>query len=269
MLFAAALHATWNAVVKGGRDTLMTTGLVTGFAAVIAIVSLPFLPQPAPTSWPFIAGSTTLQVAYFLLVAHAYRIADMSQTYPLMRGTAPLLVAVASAIFLREPLGLFAWVGIGVISAGILSMAAGVKPGQGKGIALALVNAVVIAGYTLIDGEGVRRSGAPAAYTLWIYLITGGPFAIWVFSIRRESFRRYLKENWRQGIVGGFGTVGSYGLALWAMTVAPIAVVAALRETSTLFGAAISGLVLGEKLTPIRIAGVLIIAAGAIVLRLA
>lgn len=269
VLFAAALHATWNAVVKGGADTLLTTALVVGFAAAIAVIVLPFVPQPAPASWPFILASTTLQVAYFLLVAYAYRAADMSQTYPLMRGTAPLLVAFASAALLDEPLPPLAWIGIAAICAGILSMGLGVKPGQGKGVLLALLNAVVIAAYTLIDGEGVRRSGSPVAYTLWIYLITGGPFAAWVAWRRRAETRRYLAANWRQGIVGGIGTTASYGLALWAMTVAPIAVVAALRETSTLFGAAISGLILHEKLTPVRIAGVCVIAAGAIALRLA
>lgn len=268
VLFAAALHATWNAVVKSGDDKMLSVALIIGSAAVIAFIALPFLPMPAVASWPFIATSATLQIGYYILVAHAYRIADMNQTYPLMRGTAPLLVAIVSATLLGQQIGSLAWVGIAIICAGILSMTTGVRPGQGKGIRLALLNALVIAAYTLVDGEGVRRSNSPVAYTLWIFLLAV-PLAGWVYATRREAFRQYLAGNWRQGIFGGLGTVVSYGLALWAMTMAPVAVVAALRETSILFGAAISALILKERVTPIRIAGACIIAVGVMTLRLA
>ncbi|WP_065847756.1 EamA family transporter [Sphingobium sp. Ndbn-10] len=270
VLVAAALHATWNAIVKGGGDTLLTTVLVTASAALIAIVVLPFLPPPSRASWPFIAASTVFQLGYFVLVARAYRIADMSLAYPLMRGTAPLLVAVVSVAWMGEPLSPRAWLGVGVICAGILSMAAAVPRNASKaGMVLALLNAIVIAGYTLIDGVGVRRSGAPVAYTLWIFLLTGAALAAWVLVGRREAFRGYIGRNWRLGLIGGAGTISSYGLALWAMTVAPVAVVAALRETSILFGTAISAALLHERVGPARIVAVCIIAAGAAALRLA
>lgn len=270
VMAAAVLHAGWNAIVKGGGDTLLTTILVTGAAALLAVVSLPFLPPPARESWPFIAASAVFQVAYFVLVANAYRIADMSLTYPLMRGTAPLLVALASVLWLGEPLSAGAWLGLGVLCAGILSIAGATRRDANRaGIVVALANAVVIAGYTLIDGVGVRRSGAPAAYTLWIYLLSGAALLAWALIARRGAFIDYLRRNWHLGLIGGFGTVGSYGLALWAMTVAPIAVVAGLRETSILFGTAISGLLLHERVGRARIFGVCIIAAGAILLRLA
>lgn len=139
---------------------------------------------------------------------------------------------------------------------------------KGKtGAALALLNAAVIASYTIIDGLGVRSSGSPEAYTLWIFLLTGVPLAVWALSARRETFRRYSISNWHFGLIGGAGTVASYGLALWAMTMAPVAAIAALRETSILFGAAISGLVLKERVGPPRVAAACIIAAGAAVLR--
>lgn len=270
VILAAALHAGWNAIVKSGGDTLLTTVLVTASAALLAIVSLPFLPSPAQESWPFIAASTVFQVGYFVLVARAYRVADLSLTYPLMRGTAPLLVALASVAWLGEPLSAHAWLGVGVICAGILSMAGVMKRGANRaGILVALSNAVVIAGYTLIDGTGVRRSNAPAAYTLWIFLLTGVALSAWALTARHKAFREYVRRNWRLGLIGGGGTIGSYGLALWAMTVAPVAVVAALRETSILFGTAISALVLHERVGRLRIIGVCIIAAGAIMLRLA
>ncbi|OCW29562.1 EamA family transporter [Pseudomonas aylmerensis] len=268
IMLGAALHATWNAVVKGGTDKLMTTCMIASVASLIALAVVPFLALPAKESWPFIGASVVLQVVYFVLVASTYRIADMSQTYPIMRGTAPLLVAVVSVLVLAEPLSASAWLGIAVISLGILSMAAGPSAGQRKGLILALINAGVIAGYTLIDGWGVRQSGAPAAYTLWIFLLTGLPLAAWALVTRRAEFCRYVLRNGRLGLVGGAGTLASYGLALWAMTQAPIATVSALRETSILFGVVISAWVLKEHLTRVRIVAACIIAAGAMVLRL-
>ena len=269
VLLAAALHATWNAVVKGGSDTLLTMAAVTGFAALVSLLVLPFVPPPAAPSWPFIGASTLLQVGYFVLLVRTYRAADLNQTYALMRGTAPLLVAIASAAFLGEPLSPVAWLGIALICAGIFCIAAARQPEQGRGLVLALLNAMVIAAYTMIDGLGVRRAGAPAAYALWLFLLTGIPFIAWAPAARRRIFLDHLSANWRLGLVGGVGTAASYGIALWAMTAAPIAVVAALRETSILFGVAIAGLVLRERLTFARIAGAFIIAAGAAALRLA
>ena len=268
IMLGAALHATWNAVVKGGDNELLTTCMIASIASLIASAVIPFLELPSKESWPFIGASVILQVVYFVLVASTYRIADMSQTYPIMRGTAPLLVATASVGLLSESLSSFAWLGIAIICIGILSMAATPGIGQRKGLLLALVNAAVIAGYTLIDGVGVRKSGAPAAYTLWIFLLTGLALALWACAVRRREFWRYLARHWRPGVIGGFGTVVSYGLALWAMTAAPIATVSALRETSILFGVVISALVLKEQLTRRRIMAACIIAGGAMVLRL-
>ncbi|WP_248733103.1 EamA family transporter [Pseudomonas sp. MWU13-2517] len=268
ILLGAALHATWNAVVKGGADKLLTTCMIASVASLIALTAVPFLEPPARESWPFIGASVIFQVLYFALVASTYRLADMSQTYPIMRGTAPLLVATVSVLVLSESLSAFAWLGIAVISLGILSMATVPSAGQRKGMVLALINAGVIAGYTLIDGVGVRKSGAPAAYTLWIFLLTGIPLFAWALATRRGVFRDYVKRHWHLGVVGGFGTVASYGLALWAMTAAPIATVSALRETSILFGVVICAWVLKEQVTRARILAACIIAAGAMVLRL-
>lgn len=270
VIFAAALHAGWNAIVKGGSNTLLTTVLVTASAALLALVSLPFLPPPTPGSWPFIGASAFFQIVYFVLVARAYRVADMSLVYPLMRGTAPLLVAVATVAWLGQPLTGLAWLGVGIICAGVLSMAVGAPPGASRiGMVLSLSNALVIAGYTLIDGIGVRRSSAPAAYTLWIFLLTGGVLVAWAIVSRPSEFRGYVGRNWHLGLIGGAGTIGSYGLALWAMTVAPVAIVAALRETSILFGTAITALILHKAVGRTRLAAVCIIACGAILLRLA
>ncbi|WP_419794567.1 DMT family transporter [Pseudomonas palleroniana] len=268
ILLGAALHATWNAVVKGGADKLLTTCMIASVASLIALTTVPFLEPPARGSWPFIGASVVFQVLYFALIASTYRVADMSQTYPIMRGTAPLLVATVSVLLLSEALSALAWLGIAIISLGILSMAAVPSAGSRKGVVLALINAGVIAGYTLIDGVGVRKSGAPAAYTLWIFLLTGIPLCAWALATQRGVFIEYVRRHWHLGVVGGFGTLASYGLALWAMTAAPIATVSALRETSILFGVVICAWVLKEHLTRARLLAACIIAGGAMVLRL-
>jgi len=274
VLLAAFLHAAWNAVVKGGGDKMLSTVMVAMAAGLLAAVALPALPQPAPVSWPFIAASVGVHVVYFALVARIYHVADMSQTYPLMRGSAPLLVAVASVAWLGEHLSALAWCGIAVISAGILAIAvlpaARARTGASReGIWLALLNAVVIAGYTLIDGTGVRRSGAPVAYAFWIFVLTALPLAAWALMSRRAALAGYVRCNWVFALVGGGGTLASYGLSLWAMTRAPVAPVAALRETSILFGALISGLLLKERVGPARLGAACLIAAGVATLRFA
>lgn len=267
-MLAAILHAAWNAVVKGAGDKLLTAIVVAGSAALIAAFALPFLPQPDPASWPYIATSALIHVVYFVLIAFAYHLADMGQTYPLMRGTAPFLVAIASALVLRESLSSISWIGISLISLGVLSMVTIKQESDGRGIALALFNAVIIASYTLVDGFGVRHSDSPTAYTLWVFLLTGIPLVCWSIFANRRRALRHVKTNWRIGLLGGSGTLIAYSLVLWAMTKAPVAVVAALRETSILFGTVISVLVLKERIVGSRLAAACIIALGAIVLRL-
>lgn len=159
VLSAALLHAAWNAIVKAGSDKFLTTITVTTAAAALAAALLPFLPAPARASWPFVIASVFFQVTYFLLAARTYQVADMSQTYPLMRGTAPLIVALVSVFRLGESLSPVAWAGVIGICLGIFSIAFGNDLRDRRGVYLALVNALVIAAYTLIDGLGVRRSG--------------------------------------------------------------------------------------------------------------
>ncbi len=265
VLFAALLHASWNAIVKRGTDTLLTTILVTGSAAVIAAIGLLFLPAPAAQSWPWLAASTLLQVGYYVLVARTYQLTDMSASYPLMRGCAPILVALVSTLFLGERLVWIAWAGIALICLGILCMTRGL-PRQHAW--LPLLNAGVIATYTLVDAWGARLSGAAVSYTLWLFLLSGLPLPLWALCTRAGALRDYARRNWGYGIVGGFGTLISYGLALWAMTVAPVAMISALRETSILFGILISAWILHERVTRQRWIAAGLIVLGAVVLRI-
>jgi drug/metabolite transporter (DMT)-like permease len=269
VMFAALLHASWNAIVKSAPDKLLTTIMVTTAAAILAAALIPLLKAPALSSFPYAAGSALFQLIYFPLVARTYQVADMSQAYPLMRGTAPLIVAIVTAFQIDDALSPLGWVGVTAICLGIFNIALGGTLKDRKGIYLALINAFVIAGYTLVDGLGARKSGAPAAYTLWVFLFTGVPLVLWALAAKRLTFIAYFRKHWRLGLAGGIGATSSYGLALWAMTIAPIAVVAALRETSILFAALIAAFVLHEPIGPRRIISACIIAGGAAILRLA
>lgn len=267
VLFAALLHAVWNAIIKGGADKILTTVLILLGSALVSGLMLPFLALPAPASWPYLAVSTGLQAGYFILVAMTYRIADMSLVYPLMRGTAPMLVTLVSLPLLGEALAPVALGGIGLICAGIMTLALGAH-GNRQGVVMALATAVVIASYTIVDGTGARLSRDAVSYTIWLNLLSGLPFGFWVLIRRPPGFRAYLRGNWHLGLIGGVGTLASYGLALWAMMEAPIALVAALRETSILFAALISALVLRERISRRRMLAALLILAGAVVIRL-
>lgn len=267
VLCGAVCHATWNALVKGGGDKMLATAAVAAGGAVLAGLALPFVPLPAPQVWPYLILSAIIQIGYFVLVARAYQAADMSLVYPVMRGTAPLVVALVSSLFLREHFSALSWGGILLLCGGILSMAlTGAK--SGRGVQIALINAGVIATYTVLDGIGVRLSGAPHGYTAWIIFLSCLPFAFGVVCLRRADFCAYARQHGRVFIAGGAGTLCSYGLALWAMTQAPFAMVAALRETAILFGLVLSALVLGERVGRGRWLACGLIVAGAVCLRL-
>lgn len=270
VMAGALCHAGWNTLIKGAGDTTLCTILVAGLSALIGALALPWLAPPAPASWPFLLTSALLQALYFVLLARIYRVADMSLGYPLMRGCAPLVVALTSVVWLGDTLSALAWTGIAVLCTGILTLAGnGHRAAAGRGLWLAPVNALVIAAYTLIDGIGVRHSAAPIAYTLWLFLLTGIPLCLWAVAGRRLRWRHADWRVWRAGLIGAVGSLLSYGLALWAMTRAPVALVAALRECAIVFGVALSVLVLKEPVGRVRMLAVGVIAAGAMLLRLA
>ena len=271
VLGAALLHASWNALLKRRGDPLFATVLVAGGAALAAALMLPFLPQPDAASWPFIAASSALQVLYNLLLIATYRAGDVSHAYPLMRGSAPLLVALANGPLTGERLGGAQWLATLLICGGVLALWPGTRGArrQSRATGFALLTACVIAAYTLVDGSGVRRAGAPAAYTLWIFLLTGVAVFAATARGRLPALLAYARANPLVAPLGGLASAASYGIALWAMTLAPVAAVAALRETSILFATAIAAFVLREPVGPVRIAAACLIACGAVAMRLA
>jgi drug/metabolite transporter (DMT)-like permease len=266
------MHASWNALVKSRGDTFLSTVLVVAGGGLLGALALPFLPAPAPASWPFIAASSLMQVAYYALLVETYRSGEMSHAYPLMRGSAPLLVAIAGGPLTGEHLGTLQWLAVGLICGGILAIYATARTTAASArrtTIFALMTACVIASYTMIDGAGVRRSSAPAAYTIWIFLLSGLGALAWAAVARGRELPRFARANPMLGVVGGVATLGSYGIALWAMTLAPVAAVAALRETSILFATAIAALVLRERVGPARLSAVALVACGAVAMRLA
>lgn len=268
VLFSALMHASWNAIVKSGKDKLEEAGLMGGTAAVMAACVLPFAGLPASASWPWIITSVAIHQVYYLLVAAAYRAGDMGHTYPLMRGTAPLIVALVSAEVLGETLSTASWAGIGLICGGILLLAVH-RHANHRATLIAVTNAMVIAFYTVIDGIGVRLSGNSAGYVLCLNLLSGIPLFLLVWLRNRPKVEGMMRTNAMTATIGGACKLGAYGIALWAMTQAPVATIAALRESSVLFGVAISMLILRENSGLLRIATAVLIAAGAAALKLA
>lgn len=270
ILFAALLHAGWNALIKRrDQDSLTASIGIAAGAALISLCLLPFAPAPASASWPFLAASSVPQIAYYLLIAKVYRGSDLGLAYPVMRGTAPLFVTVANTLLFGESLSPLGLAGVGCICVGVLLIAGGrvQQSNSGRAVLTALGIALVIAAYTVLDGAGVRRSGSPIGYTLWVFLLTGAALSGWAI-LRRPQIRQSVATDFWLPLGGGGASLLSYGIALWAMTKAPVAAVAALRETSILFAALISMILLREKATWNRIAAAILLTAGAVAIRL-
>jgi len=278
VLCGALLHAGWNALVKKGRDPFLSSVLVASGAGLISLPLLPFLAQPAAASWPYALASTVIHYAYYGLLAAAYRHGDMSHAYPLMRGSAPLLVALSSVPLLGEHLSVTQYAAVACISGGIFGLWFATRSGatanahgrsRSRATSYALLNALVIAAYTLIDGLGARASAAPAAYVMWLHVLSAIGLLAWCLLRCPRELNDYARQYWKVAILGGAGTLGAYGLALWAMTVAPLAAVAALRETSILFAALIAKFFLSERIGSKRALAIAAIATGAVLMRLA
>ncbi len=272
VLFAAACHAGWNAVVKIGLDAFSTTSLIAVGAGVVAIVLLPFFPIPPAAAWPWLIASMILHLAYYIALIEAYRAGDMGQVYPIARGTAPLMTGTLSPFLVGESLDLLTWIGILGLAFGVLLIS--FRGGQDiarferRAVGFALVTAVTITGYSFVDGIGARISGNAVAYTLWLFALDGVMMLMVALYWRGTAFVPHLKRYWKSGVFGGGLSMASYGIAIWAMTVAPIALVAALRETSVLFGSIIAVIFLKEKLRANRVVAAVMIVGGMMLIRL-
>lgn len=272
VLLGAALHAGWNVLVKEGSDRFLNTLSVVAGSAVAAGLCLPFLPLPQAPSWPYLIASVVIHIFYFLFLALAYQKGDLTLVYPLMRGLPPLFTGLAAAFLLSEWPSANGWMGIVLVSAGVLFLSADSRRTAKAGITpivFAVVNAGVIVSYTLVDGMGVRLSGQAFSYTGWMILLTAGMSFLAFRVIRGREVTDHIVQQWPKGLLGGGCTFGAYALALWAMTQAPIALVAALRETSILFGTGMAVFALKERVSRLRYISIALMAAGLIAIKMA
>lgn len=266
VLAAALLHATWNALVKASEDKSLDTVAVAAGSGLIALAVAPFLPAPAAASWPWLAGSALVHILYFLFLAGAYRWGELSYSYPIMRGGGPMIVAIAGIFLLREIPSFKEAVAIGLICVGILGFAHGSH--DRRATLFAVGNAVVIAAYTIIDAQGARASGAPVSYTVWFFVANGVVITGLALAQRGRQVPAYLQRYWARSLAGGSCALAAYAIALWAMTRAPVALVAALRETSVIFAAVIAFVIFKEKMTARRIFATGAVLAGLVALRI-
>ena len=267
VLGAALLHATWNAMVKSSSDKLLDTALVCVGGAAVTLPFLFFVQPPPERTWPYLAASLVIHVGYFFALVGAYRAGDLSHGYPIMRGIAPLLVAVAAIAVFGETVAINVWLGIFLICGGVLSLGL-IGVASRTAVGWALANAAIIAVYTLVDAAGARLSGDPLAYVAWMFVLDSLPFGLIVLAMRGRQLLRYMAGNLSRGAAGGVCSAGAYGIAIWAMTLAPVAAVAALRETSVVFAALIGAWLLREGHLRARISGAVVVAGGIAVLRL-
>ena len=278
VLFGAVLHAGWNALVKSSGDKELDTALVHFLGALVALPPLLLVGAPPAASWPFIGASLVVHIAYYVTLAGAYKHGELGMTYPIMRGSAPLLVALGSSFVLGESLSPLAWAGVLGVTLGV-AMVGLAHPGEAlhhrRALAYALANAVVIMTYTFIDGSGVRTAvasgGSALSYVMLLFVLDGVPYPARVVLRRDAAGRRailaYAKRRWPLAALGGAASIGSYAIALWAMTRAPVAAVSALRETSVLFATVLGAWLLKERLGAQRLSGAVVIVGGVIALR--
>jgi len=272
VLFAAACHAGWNALIKVGLDPLSTTTLISLGAGLVALALVPLVGVPAWAAWPWLVASVIVHLCYFASLIESYRTGDLGQVYPIARGSAPLMTAAATTVFIGEKLSLAGWTGIFSLVAGVLLLSA--RGGRElaevdrRAIGFALFTALTICAYSVVDGIGARLSANPNAYSVWLFI--GIAVVMLPYAIYRDGpdVIPAMRRFWRRGLAGGALQLLSYGIAIWAMTAAPIAIVATLRETSVLFGAVIAVVVLKEPLRAARIVAACLIVCGLILIRL-
>lgn len=271
VLAAAAMHATWNVLIKVRLDPFASISLMSFGMAVIALPLLPFMTMPSGVTWVWLVLSVILHTGYNYFLARAYETGDMAQSYPLARGTAPLLTTLGGLVVLNEAPGSLAVVGIVLLCAGtlVMSLRGGVMSAlAGRSVVYALITSVFIAGYTLADGSGARSASDAVSYAVWLFLVEGIWSIVFCIMVRGTRVVRAILPEWKIGLVAGLLSSLGYGIVIWAMTKAPVAAVAALRESSILFAMVLSVVVLGETLTRWRVAAALLIVAGVAALRL-
>jgi drug/metabolite transporter (DMT)-like permease len=272
VLCAAVTHAIWNAIAHSIKDQLVAFALIGLGAVTISIPLIIVSPLPHADCWPYLMASVGIHIFYILGLMQANRLGDFGQVYPLARGTSPLVVTILAAIFVHERPTLPALAGVLVVSAGLAMLVFGGKrPGRAAMVA-AIGTGLTIAAYTTVDGVGVRASGTATGYIGWLLLLQGLTVPLYALIRRRSVLQDLVRQrSWRvlgAGWLAGALSVLAYGLVLWAQTRGPLAPIAALRETSVIFGAIIGTLVFREPFGRTRIAATIVVSAGILLLNI-
>jgi uncharacterized membrane protein len=278
LLLAALMHASWNAILKSdSSDRLATFGVIMTTGTVMGACAAPFLPMIDPSAWKYLISSVLIHGAYYYCLLKAYSYGDLSHTYPIARGLGPLLVALISGRMIGEHLRVQDIVGVVALSLGLIALAMPLKaavprPGSRHGLAtlFAVLTGFTIAAYIIADGLGVRHAGPTMehriSYIAWLCILEGPWLLVLAAYLRPKTVLAHLKKSWIKGVIGGVIANTGYGIAIYALVLGPMAHVAALRETSVLFGALIGTLLLGEPFGGRRVAAAVVIVAGLVMM---
>ncbi|ANI54611.1 UNVERIFIED_ORG: putative membrane protein [Pseudomonas fluorescens] len=266
VLFAALLHAGWNALLRGGADRLWSMTVMCVAIAIVCAVAAMFMVAPAPQSWGYALLSALLHVGYNLFLVRSYRVGDLGQIYPISRGSSPALITLGAALFAGETITPGEMLGIALVSGGIISLAFRGRSLSVPSLPYALGTGCFIAAYSVVDGIGARLSGAPLAYTVWMSALWGVLMPVVYIGLRDARSLFSIRPGMFAAAMGGLVSLLAYAIVIYAMNEAPLGAVSALRETSVLFAALLGYLFLGETLTVRRMLACVVIASGAIII---
>jgi drug/metabolite transporter (DMT)-like permease len=271
VLLAALLHASWNAMAKSGGTPQFS---IASYRLISALCCFPLLflfPLPLEASWLMLFASMVIHTAYYLTLSRAYLAGDLSQVYPLFRGLAPVLVVIGAAALAGEYLGSGAMLGIGLVSAGLISITfAGSKVGKIPPLALrwGLATSVLIAAYTVADGIGVRAAGNPFSYIIWLFVLEPIPIGLWLLATDRRGWFNYMRAKPGKISAGALAAASAYAMVIYAMGVAPMGMVSSLRETSVIFAALIGTLLFREPFGRQRIIAAILVCFGVVLIKI-
>lgn len=272
VLAAAALHAGWNAVIKVSADAFLSLSVIGICGGLVAIPMLTVFGAPPPASWAWLLASVIIHLAYYICLSEAYKTGDLGAVYPIARGVAPMLTTLVGVAVFNEPVSALGIAGIACIIAGVmmlsLARSGALKRLDRRSLLFALGTAVTVSAYTFADGYGARMSGNAHAYTAALFLVDGfflAGFALWW---RGAAVMSALTAYWKPGMLGGAMSLTAYWIAIWAMSIAPIPMVAALRETSVMFAALIATFILREGFHWMRIVAAAVVVAGVALIRI-
>lgn len=266
VLFAALLHASWNALLRGGADRLWSMTIMCLAVAIASAVVAFFLAAPAPASWFYAVLSAVLHVGYNLFLVRTYEVGDLGQTYPISRGSSPILITLGASLFAGERIEAGALLGIALVSGGIISLAFKGRKLAVPSLPYALGTGVFIAAYSVTDGIGARLSGAPMAYTVWMCALWGVLMPAVYIGMRGAGRLFTLRPGFITAFGGGLVSLLAYGIVIYAMSGAPMGAVSALREVSVMFAMLIGYFFLGETLTFRKILACAVITIGTLMI---